>query len=174
TKSKEIASVIRAWTEQDIEKLNVSPAEQLVANEQLESDDVKVKYGFADNTSKEISERYEAHGEGVFLVLLDTKIDAKMVEEAFANEVINRIQKMRKTAKLVPTDPIAVYYEVDESNELGQAIAANLQKIEQEIDKPFRKYPAPSTLPFIIKEKTDIRQLSLELTILSLNEDHQQ
>ena len=46
------------------------------------------------------------------MVLLDVSHDQAMVDEGVAREVINRIQKLRKAAKLVPTDPVTVFYQV--------------------------------------------------------------
>lgn len=43
-----------------------------------------------------------------------------MLDEGTAREIINRVQKLRKKAHLVPTDLITVYYNVSPTGELSR------------------------------------------------------
>ncbi len=47
-----------------------------------------------------------------FIVLLDTVPHPELLDEGLARDLINRIQKMRKKAGLVPTDDIRMQYDV--------------------------------------------------------------
>lgn len=56
-------------------------------------------------------------------MLLDITPDEEMQNEGIAREVINRIQKLRKKAHLVPSDPIKVYYNITPSNHSLASVA---------------------------------------------------
>lgn len=43
-----------------------------------------------------------------------------MLDEGTAREIINRVQKLRKKAHLVPTDLITVYYNISPAGELSR------------------------------------------------------
>ena len=67
------------------------------------------------------------------VVLLDVKRHPELESEGVAREVVNRIQRLRKSAGLVPTDDIDVYYhfadeDAKEGQELHECIA-----VQQEI-----------------------------------------
>ena len=53
--------------------------------------------------------KYEADSEGSLLVLLNISLTQEMKDEGVSREVINRIQKLKKKAKLVPTDEVTVF-----------------------------------------------------------------
>lgn len=46
------------------------------------------------------------------LVLLNVCPDQSMKDEGLAREVINLVQKLRKEAKVTPSDPVTVYFQV--------------------------------------------------------------
>ena len=57
-------------------------------------------YSFAGEKAAELSSKYEADSCGDILVMLDTTPDPEMIEEGIAREVVNRVQKFRKSAGL--------------------------------------------------------------------------
>ena len=75
------------------------------------------------------------------IVLLDVTPDEEMVNEGVIRDILNRIQRLRKDFKIVPTDNIDVYYQVtpDESK-LGALIRKSAENIESNIKKPFKPY----------------------------------
>lgn len=54
------------------------------------------------------------------LVLINVTPDQSMLDEGTAREIINRVQKLRKKAHLVPTDLITVYYNISPAGELSR------------------------------------------------------
>ncbi|KAI9354356.1 tRNA synthetases class I-domain-containing protein [Zopfochytrium polystomum] len=58
------------------------------------------------------SAQYEAKSLGACLVMLDVTDDPGLVQEGFARELVNRVQRLRKKAGLQPTDDVLCYYEV--------------------------------------------------------------
>ena len=62
--------------------------------------------------------------------MLDTTEDDSLKEEGLAREITNRIQKLRKLAKLVTTDKAVVYCQIKpENGHLAQVVTANKDKI---------------------------------------------
>ncbi|XP_066248278.1 isoleucine--tRNA ligase, cytoplasmic [Euwallacea similis] len=59
------------------------------------------------------TEQYEVNSDNDVLILMDITPDSSMQDEGTAREIINRIQKLRKKAHLVPTDEISVYLKAD-------------------------------------------------------------
>ncbi|MCP9261114.1 Isoleucine--tRNA ligase, cytoplasmic [Dirofilaria immitis] len=57
-------------------------------------------------------EQIEAHSDGQTIVIMDTTEDDNLKDEGFAREVINRVQKLRKSAKLMPNDKAVAYCKV--------------------------------------------------------------
>ncbi|VDP93961.1 unnamed protein product, partial [Echinostoma caproni] len=66
------------------------------------------------NATKEGTQRYEAASDARgLLVLLDTTPDEELEHERLARELINRIQRTRKKAELVPEDSIVIIVATD-------------------------------------------------------------
>ncbi|PWA60504.1 tRNA synthetase class I (I, L, M and V) family protein [Artemisia annua] len=55
-------------------------------------------------------EQMDASSDGDVLVILDLQPDDSLFEAGFAREVVNRVQKLRKTSGLEPTDRVEVYF----------------------------------------------------------------
>ena len=73
------------------------------------AEDLRIMYSFSGEKSKELSEKNEADSMGDILVMLDTTPDKEMLEEGVAREVINRVQKLRKSAGLKVNDKVTMY-----------------------------------------------------------------
>lgn len=72
------------------------------------------------------------------LVLLDVLPDQEMQDEGLAREIINRVQKLRKKAHLVPTDQINVYYSISPQNgDLDRVAKKHTDLVETAIRAPF-------------------------------------
>ena len=68
--------------------------------------------------------QYSAHSESDILVILDVSPDQSMIDEGVAREVVNRMQKLRKKGKLVPTDPVTIHWSTKD-DALAQLINAH-------------------------------------------------
>ncbi|XP_043220915.1 isoleucine--tRNA ligase, cytoplasmic-like [Amphibalanus amphitrite] len=134
---------------------------------QLTPEDVHVRYS-ADGPAAAAS-HYEAHSDNDILVLLDTTPDQSMLDEGIAREIINRVQKLRKKASLVPTDAITAYYGVSPAEgELARVAASHQTFIEGTLKAPFR--PAVSRTgagPAIIEETTDVKGAKLAVSLVA-------
>jgi len=98
-------------------------------------------------------------------VELDTSLDEDQIYEGLAREVVNRVQKLRKTADLVLSDRIVVEYKADA--ELDKAIQNNIEYIkEQTLAVEFQKTDSPHGQA---SENCDIenKKLFIALTVSS-------
>ncbi|MCJ1260830.1 isoleucine--tRNA ligase [Lobaria immixta] len=75
---------------------------------QLEEEDLLVKRGLKEDESKSL----ETNTDNDVLTILDTELYPDLAREGIAREVINRVQQLRKRAKLVPTDDVKMEYKV--------------------------------------------------------------
>ncbi len=129
----------------------------------LGEDDLAVKYAFSGKT-----EKYETGNEGDVLVLLDCTPDQSMLDEGVSREVINRVQRLRKKANLVPTDEVTVYYEVKPAtHDLCRVIEAYREPIESTTKSPIRpaKSRSGGSGKEIAKDSCDLKGAKMELTI---------
>uniref|UniRef100_A0A158Q609 Isoleucine--tRNA ligase, cytoplasmic n=1 Tax=Dracunculus medinensis TaxID=318479 RepID=A0A158Q609_DRAME len=78
-----------------------------VLGHELGSDDLSVS--FACSLSSSAGEYFETNSDGQTIVMLDMSEDDSLRDDGLAREIISRIQKLRKTAKLVSSDSATAY-----------------------------------------------------------------
>ncbi|XP_030632360.1 isoleucine--tRNA ligase, cytoplasmic [Chanos chanos] len=136
----------------------------VVDGHELHEEDLRLMYSF--DQASGAAAQYEAHSDAQVLVLLDITPDQSMVDEGVAREVINRIQKLRKKAHLVPSDEITVYYSSQPAGDyLGKVVQEHTDFILATIKAPLKPYPVPKNASIIIQEKTQLKGSDLDLTI---------
>ena len=80
-----------------------------VENCRLEREDLIVKRGLKkDESSKDL----ETNTDDDVLIILDVKKYAELEQEGLAREILNRVNKLRKKAGLVPTDDVKMEYKI--------------------------------------------------------------
>lgn len=81
------------------------------------------------------SSTYEAHFDKEVIALLDTVLDTELMNEGLARELMNRIQRLRKKAELVPTDQVEYLYQVteDPGDELKNAFENQKEFLEKSL-----------------------------------------
>ncbi|KAG0423228.1 hypothetical protein HPB47_000979 [Ixodes persulcatus] len=138
-----------------------------VCGHRLEQGDIRVQYSFS-GADGELLEQYEAHAEADLLILLDVSPDQSMMDEGLAREVINRVQKLRKKARLVPTDAVVVYTTVSPADHPVAAVVASHQKlIEGSLRVPLRRGGAhPEGDALIIQEVQELKGAQLKIVIV--------
>ena len=136
----------------------------VVCGQQLEEGELKIQFALNNigENGDSNKHQYEAHADGDILVLMDISRDASMVAEGVAREVINRIQRMRKKANLVPTDVISVFYSVSGSEYVSQTVSSFTDYISTALKAPFAPLPVKDGKKVIIEETYDLQELKLE------------
>jgi len=94
-------------------------------------DDILIKYEFGDRLNEQQDAICDADG---LILILDLEIDQSLLDEGLSREVVNRIQKLRKSAGLSVTDSIDVFYSI-----LSGAVQAQsaLRRILTQCDSHF-------------------------------------
>ena len=120
-------------------------------------------YTFAGS---DLSERYEADSSGEILVLLDTTPDQTMLEEGVAREVINRVQKLRKSAGLKVSDKVTMFYTVSPAeHSLNRIVVEHLDYIQTSSKTPLRPLPSPAPSSSLSREEYELKGAKLTLTV---------
>jgi len=158
---KKVQEAIHALNDEQIGKFLKNGSMDLAGHEILDSE-VSFKYVFSGEAQD--GKNYKAHGEtGSALVLLDTTPDESMRMEGLAREVVNRIQKLKKKAGLVPTDEVTVWFEVsDASGEMQKVVAANGDYIQTAIRAPLKPLSDKPQSAKVVVEDNEAK-VSLEL-----------
>jgi len=157
----------------DIKKLDDSTLTSFVDGGKLEvqghslaREEVRIMYTFAGDSSKDLAEKYEADSSGEILVLLDTTPDQTMLEEGVAREVINRVQKLRKSAGLKVADKVTMLYTVTpEDHSLNRIIKEHLDYIQTSSKTPLRPLPSPAPSSSLSREEYELKGAKLTLTV---------
>lgn len=96
-----------------------------VADKDLTMEDVKVVRKFKQGITD-----FESHTNNDVVVLVDKREDPELIDSWRAREFVNRIQQLRKKAKLTVTDIIHIYYECED-----QELSASFVKCKDQISK---------------------------------------
>lgn len=80
-----------------------------LSNLTLTSEDLIVKRGLSDSSQ---TSHLETNTDDDVLIILDAAMYPELAEEGLAREIINRVQRLRKKAGLVPTDDVKMQYAV--------------------------------------------------------------
>lgn len=141
-----------------------------IQGHRLELSEVRVIYQFGGETSAGAD--FEAHSDNDVLVLLNMKPNQELADEGMAREIINRIQKLKKKAKLIPTDPVIVTYTTSKAESEVTRIAKSHQAfIEAIIKSKFVQHDAAAEkLEIVIEETQELKDVQLRLRITTLKE----
>jgi len=105
-----INNLINNLTNQQIQQLQ-SEAALTINNKTILLSEVTVEWHFTGNADQE-----SVKGEEV-LVVLDVSESVELRSEGLIREIIREIQKMKKTAKLISTDQINIFYKLETDNQ---------------------------------------------------------
>merc|ERR1719290_697942 len=138
----------------------------VIQGHDIVAEDIRIMYSFAGDKSKELSEKYEADSAGDILVMLDTTPDEEMLEEGVAREVINRVQKLRKSAGLKVDDKVTMFYTVTpQDHNLAKIITKFSDYIQTSSKTPVRPLKTdPKTS--LKRESYDLKGAKLEFVVV--------
>lgn len=171
---KAVLTSIKALQDAEIQNfLNIGYFE--IENQRIELDEIRIIYC----TTDKVNENLEIHSNNEVLVLIDMTQHEELLEEGLAREIINRIQKLKKKACLIPTDSVEVYYELFNEKEKDGYKDGNEVTIEQiqkvivdfksmiqlTIKSVFKPGPPTGTYVVIISETVPLKGVNMKLTI---------
>lgn len=164
-KSKEIIKAIRELSDIELQNYQKNPHLLSIDGISIETGEIHLSYKFGGESGDMFSEKYIASSEGDILAILDVTPDDSMKDEGTAREVINRVQKLRKKGKLVPTDEIAVFYKTSDTD-LSRVIQQYSNFLESSLNAPVRHYnQLPKGIKVIIEEAHNIKGVALDLAL---------
>lgn len=100
----------------------------------LEASDIIIQEKFVNDNVAE----HEAIGGDRVIVLLDTRQNEALKTRGFAREIITRVQKLKKKAKLSTEDAIVIFYKFgDNAKYLNLAVENEAKTIAHAVKKPF-------------------------------------
>ncbi|EZA51423.1 Isoleucyl-tRNA synthetase, cytoplasmic [Ooceraea biroi] len=166
---KQVMQAIKELSNVQLQKF-VTDKKIDVLGHTLNEEDLRLTYNFTSSSAERSSQQYEAHGEGCVLVLLDISMTQEMIDEGLAREVINRVQKLRKKAQLVPADEAIAYYDFDgpERNKknLFDVCYEYRSAIETTTKTPLLSLAElPFGAPIIIEEMQKIKEVDMKLVL---------
>ncbi|KAH0566279.1 Isoleucine--tRNA ligase, cytoplasmic [Trichoglossum hirsutum] len=139
----------------------------------LEEEDLVVKRELKEDES---SKNMESNTDNDVLTILDAKLYPELSHEGIAREIINRVQRLRKKAGLVPTDDVKMEYAVlsDPDNiGIGDAFVGQSGAIERALRRPVEKNVAMKETPrdtdlVIIEEEQEVQKATFLLRLAKL------
>lgn len=164
---KAVAQAIQALTDKDINVLR-EQAYLTLADQRIEMSEIRLVYTSKLSEGSQ-NEQYEVESYKNVIVLLNCNADEEMKSEGIAREIINRVQKLRKKARLVPTDTINVYYKI--TGEHKNVAETYKDFIEEALKSKFMPRPDEITNEtIVINEEQDLKGSTIDITITSETE----
>jgi isoleucyl-tRNA synthetase len=143
----------------------------------LVEEDLLVKRGLKEDES---SKHLEPNTDNDVLIILDAHLHPELAHEGVAREIVNRIQRLRKKAGLVPTDDVKMEYRVlEDPDKVGieEAFETQGKTIEKVLRRPVDKHvitevegkiPEGVKEDVIIEEEQEIQKATFMLRLVKL------
>ena len=137
--AQKVKKDLPSLTSDDVRKF-VTEKKITVGGIALTEEDLIVKRGLKEDES---SKNMEPNTDNDVLTILDAELYAELAHEGVGREIINRVQRLRKKAGLVPTDDVKMEYHVkSDPDKIGLAEAFDTQgkAIEKALRRPMDKH----------------------------------
>lgn len=132
----------------------------------LSAEDLRVQRGVK---ATEETKNYEVAVDANTLVILDCFAYPELAQEGMAREFLNRVQRLRKKAGLVPTDDVRVVYSVTKgSAEEVDSMFAQQQAMFDKAAKEVVKESAAQGGDVTAEEEAEVRDVTVLLKLVKL------
>lgn len=165
-----VRKVLPDLTEEQI-KQYLTKGHLVVGGSELQEGDLTITRALKEGSSYQ---NWEVNSDLEALIMLDPTAHDHLQGEAITRDVINRIQKLRKKAGLVPTDDVRMEYSVMENpNEVDFATALDDQKamLSTALRGPLIQSPTSLHAPkdsIIAEEETSVSKATCVFRLLKL------
>ncbi|EKG04236.1 isoleucyl-tRNA synthetase, putative [Trypanosoma cruzi] len=159
----QIRKAIQQLTPEEVAKF-IQSGKMEVCGKLITVDDVKVvrkiKDGFTD---------FESNTDNDVVVLLDKREEQALVDSWRAREFVNRVQQLRKKAKLVVTDMVDVYFE-SEDVELTNSILNCAEQVNKTIRGKWETMDKlPADAKFVAEEDNSISGVGIKIVFTEVS-----
>jgi isoleucyl-tRNA synthetase len=156
---KAVTAGIQALSDGEINEM-VKAGFRVIAGQRVEISEVRLIFK-SENIN---TNQYEVNSDNDVLILLDVTPDSSMQDEGTAREIINRIQKLRKKAHLVPTDQVSVFYKA--TGDLDRVAKSYCDFIENTIKATLRPLENKKDSDHvIIEDAQQLKNCNLQLVL---------
>ncbi|KAJ5391835.1 Isoleucine--tRNA ligase cytoplasmic [Penicillium cosmopolitanum] len=174
---KDVQKVKKALPNLTSEAVKAFVAEKkiLVDGIELVEGDLVVKRGIKENAG---ASNLEINTDDDVMTLLDSELHPELAEQGIGREIINRLQRLRKAAGLVPTDDVKMEYTVLEDKDsigLAKAFKSQSQAIEKAVRRPLDeravvngKAPSADEEGTIAQEEQEVQNATFLLRLVKL------
>lgn len=113
---------------------------------------------------------YIAKNDNDVLVLLDPTVTPAAKTEAVARECVNRVQKLRKKAGLMPTDDVRMEFEIigEDTAGIRNAILTHEDMVEEKVRGKLMESQNDDKTGLIIEEEQRVADVNFLLRLLKL------
>ena len=144
---------------------------------ELSEGDLLVKRGLSEDQN---TTHFETNTDDDVLIILDAALHPELADEGVVREIINRVQRLRKKAGLVPTDDVKMEYRVQADPDnvgLEKVFETQAEAIETALRRPMDKHIATEvdgTIPngaqdsVIAEEEQEIQKATFLLRLVKI------
>lgn len=172
--AQKVKKALPSLTSDDVKRF-VSEKKILVDGIELVEGDLVVKRGVKEDAG---SQGLEPNADNDLLTILDANLYPELAEQGLGREIINRLQRLRKKAGLVPTDDVKMEYTVlSDPDQVGldKAFESQSQVIEKAVRRPLEnhtvsdgKIPSGEEEGMILQEEQEVQKATFLLRLLKL------
>ena len=141
----------------------------------LIEEDLVISRGLSDSDT---SQDFETNTDNDVLTILDTALHKELQSEGLAREIVNRVQRLRKKAGLLPTDDIKMEYKVlQDPIGLEDVFVEHADTFEKALRKPLDKatitevskvQPGGDLDKLILEEAQEVGEATFMLRLLKI------
>lgn len=173
---QKVKQALPSLTDDDVRRF-IQEKTITVAGIELQQEDLIVRRGLEEDDS---SKTLEINTDNEVLTILDVALYPDLAREGIAREVVNRVQQLRKKAKLIPTDDVKMEYKVlrDPENIGLEGIFENHSKtFEKALRRPLDRHivtafngkiPNGDVDVVIIEEEQEVQKATFLLRLVKL------
>jgi isoleucyl-tRNA synthetase len=172
--AQKVKKALPSLTSDDVKKF-VAEKKMLVDGIELVEGDLVVKRGLKEDVA---SEGMEPNADADVLTILDANLYPELAQQGLGREIINRLQRLRKKAGLVPTDDVRMEYAVlSDPDRVGinEAFETQAKAIEKAVRRPLEqvavvdgKVPSGDKEGLIMEEEQEVQKATFLLRLLKL------
>ncbi|KAK2786621.1 isoleucine--tRNA ligase [Onygenales sp. PD_12] len=174
--AQKVKKALPSLSSSDVKKF-VADKKMTVDGIELVEGDLVIKRGLKEDTA---SKDMETNTDDDVLIILDAAIYPELAQEGLAREIVNRVQRLRKKAGLVPTDDVGMEYRVlsDPDNiGIGEVFETQAKAIEKALRRPIDQHvvtemegqvPNGNGEEVILQEEQEVQKATFLLRLVKL------
>ena len=167
--AQKVKKALPSLTSDDVKRY-VAEKKIIVDGIELVEGDLVVKRGLKEDES---SKNMETNTDNDVLTILDATLYPELAQEGLAREVINRVQKLRKKAGLVPTDDVKMVYKMlsDPDNiGLSEVFKTQAKAFEKVLRRPVEEHVEAEAEgeDLIVEEEQEVQKATFLLRLVRL------